>query len=80
MTLSTDNLELACQVVEKTASEKAIREVDDRLQVAYQVRIDKLSFSCPTLMDQLSNVSRSIVFLHVKLDAAGLSIKLKLWR
>ena len=35
--LTNDNLELACQVVEKTASDKAIREVDERLQVAYQV-------------------------------------------
>lgn len=35
--LTNDNLELACQVVEKTASEKAIREVDERLQMAYQV-------------------------------------------
>ena len=37
--LTNDNLELACQVVEKTASDKAIREVDERLQVAYQVRL-----------------------------------------
>lgn len=37
MILTNDNLELACQVVEKTASDKAIREVDERLQVAYQV-------------------------------------------
>ena len=37
MILTNDNLELACQVVEKTASEKAIREVDERLQMAYQV-------------------------------------------
>ena len=36
--LTNDNLELACQVVEKTASDKAIREVDERLQMAYQVR------------------------------------------
>ena len=35
--LTNDNLELACQVVEKTASDKAIREVDERLQAAYQV-------------------------------------------
>ena len=35
--LTNDNLELACQVVEKTASDKAIREVDERLQVAYKV-------------------------------------------
>ena len=38
MILTNDNLELACQVVEKTASDKAIREVDERLQVAYQVQ------------------------------------------
>lgn len=38
MILSNDNLELACQVVEKTASDKAIREVDERLQMAYQVQ------------------------------------------
>ncbi len=40
MILTNDNLELACQVVEKTASEKAIREVDERLQMAYQVQCD----------------------------------------
>ena len=38
MILTNDNLELACQVVEKTASDKAIREIDERLQMAYQVR------------------------------------------
>ena len=38
MILTNDNLELACQVVEKTASEKALREVDERLQMAYQVQ------------------------------------------
>ena len=41
MILTNDNLELACQVVEKTASDKAIREVDERLQMAYQVRNDE---------------------------------------
>ena len=35
--LTNDNLELACQVVENTASDKAIRAVDERLQAAYQV-------------------------------------------
>lgn len=37
--LTNDNLELACTVIEKTATDKAIREIDDRLMPAYQVPI-----------------------------------------
>ncbi len=36
--LINDNLELACAVIEKTATDKAIREIDERLLPAYQVR------------------------------------------
>ncbi|KAK9916879.1 hypothetical protein WJX75_008268 [Coccomyxa subellipsoidea] len=36
--LTNDNLELACTVIEKTATDKAIREIDDRLMPAYQAR------------------------------------------
>ncbi len=35
--LTNDNLELACTVIEKTATDKAIREIDERLLPAYQV-------------------------------------------
>ena len=52
--LTNDNLELACQVVEKTASDKAIREVDERLQAAYQVCL-RAQWPCsPTCGDRLS--------------------------
>lgn len=35
--LINDNLELACAVIEKTATDKAVREIDERLLPAYQV-------------------------------------------
>ena len=54
MILTNDNLELACQVVEKTASDKAIREVDERLQVAYQVQC--FFFLCKYNFSQVCNV------------------------
>ena len=37
--LTGDNLELGCSVIEKTAADKAIREIDERLMPAYQVRV-----------------------------------------
>ena len=36
--LVTDNLDVCCQVIEKAASERAQREVDERLQGAYAAR------------------------------------------
>ncbi len=35
--LINDNLELACAVIEKTATDKAVRDIDERLLPAYQV-------------------------------------------
>jgi CCR4-NOT transcription complex subunit 1 len=35
--LAIDNLELACTVIEKTATDKAVRDIDERLAPAYQV-------------------------------------------
>ena len=35
---SGDNLDLGCALIEKAAMEKAIRDIDDQLQVAYQAR------------------------------------------
>jgi hypothetical protein len=57
MILANDNLELACQVVEKTASEKAIREVDERLQMAYQVGLP-CTGPHPEPVQQQSDLSR----------------------
>lgn len=42
--LTNDNLELACTVIEKTATDKAIREIDDRLMPAYQVPTSPSAF------------------------------------
>lgn len=39
--LTGDNLELGCSVIEKTAADKAIREIDERLMPAYQVRFSR---------------------------------------
>lgn len=35
--LMNDNLELGCTFIEKAATDKAIREIDERLLPAYQV-------------------------------------------
>ncbi len=35
--LTQDNLELGCTVIEKTATDKALRDIDERLAPAYQV-------------------------------------------
>ncbi len=36
--LTNDNLELGCTFIEKAATDKAIREIDERLLPAYQAR------------------------------------------
>lgn len=66
MILTNDNLELACQVVEKTASDKAIREVDERLQMAYQVRhaCDLPQYCCPCAMRAVGTMWHPNVDVH----------------
>lgn len=44
--LTNDNLELACTVIEKTATDKAVREMDERLIPAFTVHHP---FSSPPL-------------------------------
>ena len=47
--LTSDNLDLGCSIIEKAAGDKGIRDIDERLAQAYQVRISlslSLSLSC----------------------------------
>ena len=55
-----DNLELGCTFIEKAATDKAIREIDERLLPAYQVRHRYWMSSC-TLSAHISYLSKGVI-------------------
>lgn len=42
-TVTADNLDLGCRMIEKAAHDKAVRDIDDRLAPGYTVRAADLN-------------------------------------
>ena len=47
-TIVADNLDLGCSMIEKTAMDKAVREIDDHLMNSYTVGLPP----CSSLLDR----------------------------
>lgn len=69
-TITNDNFELGCTIIERSATDKAIRDINDRLGTAFQARlkVPPLSESSRQIVRQgfpLSNFKMTILVIKL---------------